>query len=101
MTLKKHPIASLLYTLYLLLWCWLAYIGYNDLTHHGDGESIGTSLYYFCLFVFLPYFIINFLLSLFSRTGKEYYATMNWLILGMIPVAISFTIALRYFIPVN
>jgi hypothetical protein len=97
-TIKEHPIAIAFCGIYLLLWCWIAYIAYNDFKHPGGGEAIGMFLYYFFFVVFLPYLVIASLMALFSVKSKSFYWDMVGFILSFIPIAFLVSILTPYFI---
>ncbi|MET3978478.1 hypothetical protein ABIB62_001047 [Mucilaginibacter sp. UYP25] len=84
---KEHPIAIIFCCIYFLLWCWIAYVTYYDLTHHGDGETIGLTLYYFLFVVILPYLLITSGFALISKNSKIFYWNMVGFILVFIPIA--------------
>ena len=97
-TIKEHPIAIAFCGIYLLFWCWIAYIAYNYFIHSGGGETIGMSLYYFFFVVFLPYLLITSLMALFSTKSKTFYWDMVGFILSFIPIAFLVGILTHYFI---
>ncbi|MCO5937260.1 hypothetical protein NAF17_17065 [Mucilaginibacter sp. RB4R14] len=79
--------AIILCGIYTILWCWMGQIAYYDFTHHGDGETIGLSLYYFAFIVILPYFLTTVAFAVFSTKLKKFYWNMVGFILVFIPVA--------------
>src|ERR1700712_3541741 len=96
-TLKQHPIAWLIYALYLLCWAWIGYTAFIDFHNYADGQALGINLVLFIVFGFLPYLVITFLVAEFSgERSRPFYMLLVRLILGSAPVVAVLGIILNF-----
>jgi hypothetical protein len=87
-TLKQHPIAWSIYSLYMLSWLYLGYAAYVNFINYADGRALGIHLFLFTIFGFIPYLVVTFLISEFSGESRPFYLLMVRLILASVPVVI-------------
>ena len=86
LNVKKHPLATFFFSIYLLCWLYLSFVAYYDYAHHGDGETIGLSLYYAFFVVLLPYLITTLLFTGFSKAKRKFYGVLCLLVAAPIAV---------------
>jgi hypothetical protein len=91
--IKKHPIASVVYIIYLLFWFWMCYFTYSGLTT-GDDDILSTVLFYTYLFACVPYLIVNLLLAWYYKTKSEFYKEMAMLI--VIPMGLVILVLIEH-----
>ncbi|EHQ28171.1 hypothetical protein [Mucilaginibacter paludis] len=91
--IKKHRIATFIYTLYIALWMMVAYLTYHFLIK-GDSETVGTITYY-SLLISLPYLCFNmvFAYRLTSRKSKWFFSELSYFIALPIGIVILIYIA--------
>ncbi len=85
--IRQHPAWLIITCFYTLCWLWLLYIGYHDYTNHGDGETIGMSLFGALVFLFAPYFLITLVLAFAAKSNKTFYGGLCCY--SIMPVAIN------------
>ena len=92
--IKKHPITSFLFFVYIVCWLFLCYATYHEFSHQGEGESIGIILYYTIPFLFGPYVIINLVTAYFSEESRPFFTLLGLLVICSLGLLVLFIIIL-------
>jgi hypothetical protein len=77
--IRRHPVASSIYTVYIIYWISIIILTYHDLTS-GSSELIETVIFYSSWCLFVPYLIINIVFAQYSKIYRRFYRKMTRLV---------------------
>ena len=98
-SVKQHPVAIIIYSIYMAIWLFICYLTYYYLVH-ANSETIQAILFYWFMCVCIPYLTINIILSYQAKTDREFYKSMAGFIflpMGLALLVLAEDAALGYF----
>ena len=98
-SIKRHPVAVTMYSIYIAIWLCLCILTYYFLIND-DADTLQGILFYWCMCICIPYLVINIILSYQIKKHSSFYKDMANLV--FIPMGILLLIfaehgAIAYF----
>jgi CDP-diglyceride synthetase len=92
-SVKRHPVAITIYTLYICAWLCLCYLTYYFLIQD-DAETMNAILFYWFIGICIPYLTVNIILTYQNKTESGFYKSMANLI--FLPMGITLLIFVEH-----